>query len=150
MAQVRQATSNFTPRQVTEILSATELMGRVMSTHKLGQRKNCNLPGVVSDLPVLGEQDVDDVQNFACWCAPRVGAQRRGTALQACFAGVGIPQPAADVHSPPHFDSHNMDFIFASFVQQAEDVRFIREVRAPSQEQSWQCHLRSAAAAVAA
>lgn len=51
---------------MTEVLNNTELKGHVMSTHKLGQRKNCNLPGVVSDLPVLGEKDVDDVQNFAC------------------------------------------------------------------------------------
>ncbi|GBF99836.1 pyruvate kinase [Raphidocelis subcapitata] len=77
---------------VTEVLNGTELKGRVMSTHKLGQRKNVNLPGVVSDLPVLGPKDVDDVQKFAC--------------------------------------KHDMDFIFASFVQCADDVRFIRKVLA--------------------
>lgn len=51
---------------MTEILSNQELKGCVMSTHKLGQRKNCNLPGVVVDLPVLGPKDIDDVQSFAC------------------------------------------------------------------------------------
>ena len=48
-------------------------MGKVLTTHKLGQRKNCNLPGVMVDLPVLGEKDVDDVQNFACKCVRVLG-----------------------------------------------------------------------------
>jgi hypothetical protein len=61
-----------------------------MNTHKLGQRKNCNLPGVVVDLPVLGEKDIDDVKNFAA--------------------------------------KHDMDYIFASFVQTADDVLLIRQV----------------------
>ncbi|KAI8465728.1 MAG: pyruvate kinase [Monoraphidium minutum] len=77
---------------VTEILNSKELKGRVLATHKLGQRKNGNLPGVLVDLPVLGDKDVEDVQAFAC--------------------------------------RHDMDFIFASFVQKAEDVRFIRQVLA--------------------
>lgn len=76
--------------QVEEILDDKRLLGRVMNSHKLGQRKNCNLPGVHVDLPVLGEKDIDDVQNFAA--------------------------------------KHNMDYIFASFVQSAGDVRFIRQV----------------------
>jgi hypothetical protein len=45
----------------------------------------------VSDLPVLGPKDIDDVQNFAA--------------------------------------KHGMDYIFASFVQCADDVRMIRKVR---------------------
>ena len=53
------------PRQVVEILDERRLLGRVMNSHKLGQRKNCNLPGVLVDLPVLGEKDVADVQQFA-------------------------------------------------------------------------------------
>jgi hypothetical protein len=64
-----------------------------LNSHKLGQRKNCNLPGVVSDLPVLGPKDIDDVQNFAA--------------------------------------KHGMDYVFASFVQSADDVRMIRKVGWP-------------------
>jgi len=51
--------------QVLEILSDTELRGRVLNSKLLGERKNCNLPGVLVDLPVLGDKDVDDVKNFA-------------------------------------------------------------------------------------
>ncbi len=74
---------------MTQILSDTELKGTVLNSHKLGQRKNCNLPGVVVDLPVLGPKDIADVQ---------FGAQS------------------------------GMDMVFASFVQTADDVRFIRKV----------------------
>jgi pyruvate kinase len=77
--------------QVLEVLDNTRVRGRVLNTHKLGQRKNCNLPGVLVDLPVLGPKDIDDVRNFAA--------------------------------------RHQMDYIFASFVQRAEDVRMIRAVR---------------------
>lgn len=79
--------------QVTEILTDKELKGTVLVSHKLGQRKNCNLPGVVVDLPVLADKDINDVKNFAC--------------------------------------KNNMDFIFASFVQTADDVRMIRRVSSP-------------------
>ena len=48
------------------VLSATELRGRVLNTQELGQRKNCNLPGVKVDLPVLTDRDIDDLQSFAC------------------------------------------------------------------------------------
>jgi hypothetical protein len=58
-----------------------------MNSKKLGQRKNCNLPGVLVDLPVLGPKDVDDVQNFAA--------------------------------------KNGMDFVAASFVQSADDVRWV-------------------------
>jgi hypothetical protein len=76
---------------VVEILDATRLLGRCLNSHKLGQRKNCNLPGVLLDLPVLGPKDVQDVQGFAA--------------------------------------KHGMDYIFASFVQSADDVRYIRKVK---------------------
>jgi len=36
----------------------------VMNDCKLGERKNCNLPGVKVDLPVLQEKDIDDLVNF--------------------------------------------------------------------------------------
>ena len=52
--------------EVEEILSPTELRGRVLNAKKLGERKNCNLPGVKVDIPVLTAKDVDDLQNFAC------------------------------------------------------------------------------------
>jgi len=61
----------------------------VMNNCKLGERKNCNLPGVVVDLPVLQEKDVNDLLQF------------------------GIPQ--------------GVDFVAASFVQSAEDVKLIRK-----------------------
>ncbi|KAF6260138.1 pyruvate kinase [Scenedesmus sp. NREL 46B-D3] len=78
--------------QVVEILDEQRLLGRCLNSHKLGQRKNCNLPGVLVDLPVLGPKDVEDV---------------------ACFAA-----------------QRGMDYIFASFVQSADDVRCIRKVLA--------------------
>ena len=71
--------------QVVEILDDSRLLGRCMNSKKLGQRKNCNLPGVLVDLPVLGPKDVQDVQDFAA--------------------------------------KHGMDFVAASFVQSADDVR---------------------------
>jgi pyruvate kinase len=52
--------------EVVEILTATELRGRVLNTKKLGERKNCNLPGVKVDIPVLTPKDIDDLQNFCC------------------------------------------------------------------------------------
>lgn len=72
---------------MVDILDDTKLLGRVMNSKKLGQRKNCNLPGVLVDLPVLGPKDVDDVQNFAA--------------------------------------KNGMDFVAASFVQSADDVRWV-------------------------
>ncbi|EFJ51783.1 hypothetical protein VOLCADRAFT_120419 [Volvox carteri f. nagariensis] len=50
---------------VEEILSTKLLRGTVLNTKKLGQRKNCNLPGVKVEIPVLTEKDIDDLQNFA-------------------------------------------------------------------------------------
>jgi len=61
----------------------------VMNNCSLGERKNCNLPGVKVDLPVLQEKDKDDLLNF------------------------GIP--------------NGVDFVAASFVQSAEDVKLIRQ-----------------------
>jgi len=65
------------------------VMTTVMNKCKLGERKNCNLPGVKVDLPVLQEKDKNDLLNF------------------------GIPQ--------------GVDFIAASFVQCADDVKLIRQ-----------------------
>lgn len=61
----------------------------VMNSCKLGERKNCNLPGVKVDLPVLQEKDKNDLVQF------------------------GIPK--------------GVDFVAASFVQSAQDIKFIRD-----------------------
>jgi pyruvate kinase len=57
--------------EVLEILNATEIKGRVMNTKELGQRKNCNLPGVHVDLPVLMEKESFSTFRlaFLLWCA---------------------------------------------------------------------------------
>jgi pyruvate kinase len=75
---------------VEKVLSAKELLGRVMNTTTLGQRKNVNIPGAKIDLPVLTDKDVNDLKEFAC--------------------------------------KHKVDFVAASFVQSAADVRYIRSV----------------------
>jgi len=53
---------------VLTVKSASASTGLVETTvennAKIGERKNCNLPGVVVDLPTLTEKDVDDIQNF--------------------------------------------------------------------------------------
>jgi len=51
--------------RVDEILSDTELRGTVLNSKVLGERKNCNLPGVKVEIPVLTEKDINDLQNFA-------------------------------------------------------------------------------------
>jgi len=61
----------------------------VMNDVAIGERKNCNLPGVKVDLPVLQEKDKNDLVQF------------------------GLPQ--------------GVDFVAASFVQSAADVRLIRD-----------------------
>jgi pyruvate kinase len=60
----------------------------VLNSCKLGERKNCNLPGVKVNLPVLQDKDKKDLLQF------------------------GIPQ--------------GVDFVAASFVQNADDVKLIR------------------------
>ena len=50
--------------EVKEIVNDTTLRGTVLNSKELGERKNCNLPGVVVDIPVLTPKDIDDVQNF--------------------------------------------------------------------------------------
>lgn len=70
-------------------VQSDHVMTEVLNNCKLGERKNCNLPGVKVDLPVLQEKDIDDLTNF------------------------GIP--------------HGVDFVAASFVQSASDVKTIRD-----------------------
>jgi len=51
-----------------EVVEVDEAAGTVdclmLNDASLGERKNCNLPGVVVDLPTLTEKDVDDLVNF--------------------------------------------------------------------------------------
>merc|ERR1719230_2081170 len=72
-----------------ESVGTDHVMTEVMNSVKMGERKNCNLPGVKVDLPVLQEKDINDLVNF------------------------GIPQ--------------GVDFVAASFVQSAADVKMIRD-----------------------
>ena len=51
---------------MVKILSETELEGKVLNSKTLGERKNCNLPGVHVQLPVLAESDINDLTNFCC------------------------------------------------------------------------------------
>jgi len=45
-------------------VGADFVMTEVMNNCKLGERKNCNLPGVKVDLPVLQEKDKEDLLKF--------------------------------------------------------------------------------------
>merc|ERR1712070_1337902 len=49
---------------VTECKSDS-VMCRIENDQSIGERKNCNLPNVKVDLPVLQEKDINDLQNFA-------------------------------------------------------------------------------------
>lgn len=70
-------------------VGSDHVISEVMNDCSLGERKNCNLPGIQVDLPVLQEKDIKDLVEF------------------------GIPQ--------------GVDMVFASFVQSAADVEFIRK-----------------------
>mmetsp|Transcript_68685 Transcript_68685/g.196977 ORF Transcript_68685/g.196977 Transcript_68685/m.196977 type:complete len:513 (-) Transcript_68685:393-1931(-) len=70
-------------------VGSDHVITEVMNNCKLGERKNCNLPGVKVELPVLQAKDIQDLVEF------------------------GIPQ--------------GVDFVSASFVQNAEDVALIRK-----------------------
>jgi len=52
--------------EVVTILDERNLKGRVVTSKKLGERKNGNLPGVKVELAVLQAKDVDDIKTFAC------------------------------------------------------------------------------------
>ena len=52
-------------RQVIGIdLKGGRVQCRCLNSAKLGERKNCNLPGVIVDLPTLTEKDTDDLVNW--------------------------------------------------------------------------------------
>merc|ERR1719352_2048777 len=59
-------------------------MTEVMNGVKMGERKNCNLPGVKVDLPVLQEKDINDLVNF-------------GIPHKVDFVAASFVQSAADV-----------------------------------------------------
>jgi len=61
------------------------VMTEVMNNCKLGERKNCNLPGVKVELPVLQEKDIDDLVNF-------------GIPQGVDFVAASFVQSAEDVH----------------------------------------------------
>merc|ERR1712151_619128 len=69
--------------QVTEC-GDTWVKTKVMNNCKLGERKNCNLPGVKVDLPVLQDKDKDDIVNF-------------GIPQRVHFIAASFVQSAADV-----------------------------------------------------
>jgi len=53
--------------EVTNVDDAAHgrVRARVESDAEIGERKNCNIPGVRVDLPLLSEQDKDDLLSFA-------------------------------------------------------------------------------------
>ena len=68
---------------------AGTVRARVENTAKIGEKKNCNLPGVKVDLEILTPSDKEALLEFAV--------------------------------------KNNIDFVFASFIQSAGDIRAIRE-----------------------
>ncbi|KAL6747624.1 pyruvate kinase [Haematococcus lacustris] len=100
--------------EVMAIKSATELQAKVLNSYLLGERKNCNLPGVRVRLPVLTAHDVEDVQQFACKNHSHLLSLHIGSSVvlrpTAAYCGLGGVE-------------YEMDFVAASFVQSAEDVR---------------------------
>merc|ERR1712151_660978 len=69
--------------QVTEC-GDTWVKTKVMNDCSMGERKNCNLPGVKVDLPVLQDKDKDDLVNF-------------GVPNKVHFVAASFVQSAADV-----------------------------------------------------
>lgn len=53
--------------EVVEVLPKGEVRCKILNSAKIGERKNCNLPGVHVNLPVIGDKDKDDILNF---CIP--------------------------------------------------------------------------------
>jgi pyruvate kinase len=64
---------------------ADHVMTEVLNDCSIGERKNCNLPGVKVDLPVLQEKDKDDLVNF-------------GVKKGVHFVAASFVQSAADVN----------------------------------------------------
>ena len=73
---------------------AGTVRARVENTAKIGEKKNCNLPGVKVDLEILTPSDKEALLEFAV--------------------------------------KNNIDFVFASFIQSAGDIRAIRDHVGPA------------------
>mmetsp|Transcript_14651 Transcript_14651/g.48087 ORF Transcript_14651/g.48087 Transcript_14651/m.48087 type:complete len:609 (-) Transcript_14651:61-1887(-) len=73
-----------------EVLECDEANGTVkclcLNDTKLGERKNCNLPGVVVDLPTLTEKDVSDLVDF-------------GVKNKVDFIAASFVRKASDIHT---------------------------------------------------
>ena len=73
-----------------EVVSTSPEKGEVhclcLNDAKLGEKKNCNLPGVVVDLPTLTEKDVDDLLNW-------------GVKNSVDFIAASFVRKASDVHT---------------------------------------------------
>jgi len=67
-----------------ESVGKDHVMTEVMNSVKMGERKNCNLPGVKVDLPVLQQKDIDDLVKF-------------GIPQAVDFVAASFVQSAADV-----------------------------------------------------
>merc|ERR1719335_203817 len=65
-------------------VGSDHVMTEVQNSCKLGERKNCNLPGVKVDLPVLQQKDIDDLVKF-------------GVPMGVDFVAASFVQDSADV-----------------------------------------------------
>ena len=64
--------------------AAGTVQARCTNTATIGERKNCNLPGVVVDLPTITEKDTDDLLNW-------------GVANQVDFVAASFVRKGSDV-----------------------------------------------------
>uniref|UniRef100_A0A061RE44 Pyruvate kinase n=1 Tax=Tetraselmis sp. GSL018 TaxID=582737 RepID=A0A061RE44_9CHLO len=102
---------------VEEVTSSTELRGRVVSGGRLGQRKNCNLPGVRVNLPMPTTQDIRDLQQFACPNA-------------VDYVAASFVQTADDIDSIRAFldDSDGQSIQIIAKIENAEGLRNFDEI----------------------
>ncbi|KAJ8608086.1 hypothetical protein CTAYLR_009622 [Chrysophaeum taylorii] len=68
-----------------ESISGIEVACKVLNDAAIGERKNCNLPGVHVDLPVLQPKDIMDLQDF-------------GVPQGVDYVAASFVQSASDVH----------------------------------------------------
>ena len=87
----------------------------MLNSNKLGQRKNVNLPGVHVDIPVLTKKDINDLQVFP-------GCLISG--MQLTYATSSNLMSQSGYRSQEFCCKNRMDYVAASFVQTANDVRY--------------------------